>query len=35
VDVAGVGRDVGELCGLAPLALAATDDVDAMLAIGA
>jgi 2,4-diaminopentanoate dehydrogenase len=28
-----VGRDVGELCGLAPLGLAATDDVDALLAL--
>jgi hypothetical protein len=28
-----VGRDVGELCGLAPLGLAATDDVDALLAM--
>jgi len=28
-----VGRDVGELCGLAPLGVAATDDVDALLAL--
>ena len=28
-----VGRDVGELCGIAPLGLAATDDVDALLAL--
>ncbi|OBI46426.1 dihydrodipicolinate reductase [Mycobacterium kyorinense] len=28
-----VGRDVGELCGVAPLGLAATDDVDALLAL--
>lgn len=28
-----VGRDVGELCGLAPLGLAATDDVDALIAL--
>src|SRR4051812_44442844 len=28
-----VGRDVGELCGFAPLGLAATDDVDALLAM--
>lgn len=27
-----VGRDVGELCGLDPLGVAATDDVDALLA---
>ena len=26
-----VGRDVGELCGIAPLGVAATDDVDALL----
>ena len=29
-----VGRDVGELCGLPPLGVAATDDVDALLALG-
>jgi 2,4-diaminopentanoate dehydrogenase len=28
-----VGRDVGELCGIAPLGIAATDDVDALLAL--
>ena len=28
-----VGRDVGELCGLPPLGIAATDDVDALLAL--
>jgi hypothetical protein len=28
-----VGRDVGELCGLEPLGLAATDDVDALLGL--
>ena len=28
-----VGRDVGELCGLDPLGLAATDDVDALIAL--
>jgi hypothetical protein len=28
-----VGHDVGELCGLAPLGIAATDDVDALLAL--
>jgi hypothetical protein len=28
-----VGRDVGELCGLDPLGIAATDDVDALLAL--
>ena len=28
-----VGRDVGELCGAAPLGVAATDDVDALLAL--
>ena len=28
-----VGRDVGELCGLAPVGVAATDDVDALLAL--
>src|ERR1700690_1935441 len=28
-----VGRDVGELCGIAPLGLAATNDVDALLAL--
>jgi hypothetical protein len=28
-----VGRDVGELCGLPPLGVAATDDVDALLAL--
>ena len=28
-----VGRDVGELCGLAPLGVYATDDVDALLAL--
>jgi hypothetical protein len=30
-----VGRDVGELCGIAPLGITATDDVDALLALGA
>ncbi|BBX20338.1 dihydrodipicolinate reductase [Mycolicibacterium duvalii] len=29
-----VGRDVGELCGIDPLGIAATDDVDALLALG-
>lgn len=28
-----VGRDVGELCGVAPIGVAATDDVDALLAL--
>jgi hypothetical protein len=28
-----VGRDVGELCGIDPVGLAATDDVDALLAL--
>ena len=28
-----VGRDVGELCGLAPVGVTATDDVDALLAL--
>ncbi len=28
-----VGRDVGELCGLAPVGVVATDDVDALLAL--
>lgn len=28
-----VGRDVGELCGLGPIGIAATDDVDALLAL--
>jgi hypothetical protein len=28
-----VGRDVGELCGLDPMGIAATDDVDALLAL--
>lgn len=28
-----VGRDVGELCGLDPIGVAATDDVDALLAL--
>jgi hypothetical protein len=28
-----VGRDVGELCGTAPIGVAATDDVDALLAL--
>ena len=28
-----VGRDVGELCGIDPLGVAATDDVDALLAL--
>ena len=28
-----VGRDVGELCGIAPLGIAATDDVDSLLAL--
>jgi len=28
-----VGRDVGELCGIGPLGVAATDDVDALLAL--
>jgi hypothetical protein len=28
-----VGRDVGELCGIDPLGIAATDDVDALLAL--
>jgi hypothetical protein len=30
-----VGRDAGELCGLPPLGVIATDDVDALLALGA
>ena len=28
-----VGRDVGELCGIGPLGVTATDDVDALLAL--
>ena len=28
-----VGRDVGELCGIEPVGVAATDDVDALLAL--
>ena len=28
-----VGRDVGELCGIEPLGVAATNDVDALLAL--
>src|SRR5512143_4158617 len=28
-----VGRDAGELCGIAPLGVAATNDVDALLAL--
>ena len=28
-----VGRDVGELCGIEPLGVTATDDVDALLAL--
>jgi hypothetical protein len=28
-----VGRDVGELCGIAPVGVLATDDVDALLAL--
>jgi hypothetical protein len=28
-----VGRDVGELCGMAPIGVTATDDVDALLAL--
>jgi hypothetical protein len=28
-----VGRDVGELCGMAPIGITATDDVDALLAL--
>jgi 4-hydroxy-tetrahydrodipicolinate reductase len=28
-----VGRDVGELCGIAPLGVAATNDIDALLAL--
>ena len=28
-----VGRDVGELCGIEPLGVQATDDVDALLAL--
>jgi len=34
-DPAKVGRDAGELCGLDPVGIAATDDVDAILALGA
>lgn len=30
-----VGRDVGDLCGTAPTGVTATDDVDALLALGA
>src|SRR5262245_49359225 len=30
-----VGRDAGELAGIEPLGVAATDDVDALLALGA
>src|ERR1700692_2149798 len=30
-----VGVDVGEVCGIGPLGVAATDDVDALLALGA
>jgi hypothetical protein len=29
-----VGRDVGELCGIDPVGVAATDDIDALLALG-
>jgi hypothetical protein len=29
-----VGRDVGELCGIEPIGIIATDDVDALLALG-
>jgi hypothetical protein len=29
-----VGRDVGELCGIGPVGITATDDVDALLALG-
>ncbi len=29
-----VGRDVGELCGIDPIGVTATDDVDALLALG-
>ena len=32
-NAAKVGRDVGEICGLGPLGLAATDDVDALVAL--
>ncbi len=28
-----VGRDVGELCGIEPLGITATDDIDALLAL--
>jgi len=28
-----VGRDVGELCGIGPLGITATDDIDALLAL--
>src|SRR5262249_47182771 len=29
------GRDVGEICGLAPIGVRATDDVDALVALAA
>ena len=32
-SAAKVGRDVGELCGIEPLGIAATDDIDALLAL--
>jgi 4-hydroxy-tetrahydrodipicolinate reductase len=32
-DPAKVGRDVGELCGLSPLGVTATDDTDALIAL--
>ena len=28
-----VGRDVGEICGIGPIGIAATDDVDALVAL--
>jgi hypothetical protein len=28
-----VGRDVGELCGIQPLGVLATDDIDALIAL--
>src|SRR5271157_486376 len=31
-DTDKVGRDVGEICGIAPVGLAATDDLDALIA---
>ena len=32
-DPAKVGRDVGEICGIGPIGLTATDDIDALIAL--